>query len=662
MDLTRNIDRLREAIRERRRAALKPPPRMTVDEWADTYRRLSRSAGSTGGRFRTATVEVARGPMRAASEKGVRKLTVLSATQLMKTTVLENILGYHCHLDPAPMLLLQPKEQFAEAFVKERVTPMVQGTPELLRAFGGRAAFKTRSSDNTLSFKRFSGGFLAVSSAGSPTNLAMRAIRVVLMDEIDKYSATKEGDPVLLAEERTETFPMNSLSVRVCSPTVTGHSRIEAEYLRSDQRKAYVPCPHCAHEFHLQWSDVHFKDAEGRSDPSIAAIVCPGCGTLWSEADRRRVLTTPHGIRWRQTRSFTCCDLDQHPEDTRNWDADGRALCTECGKRGVSNQHAGFRASALYSPWGSLEKLVSNWLACMGDRERLKAFTNTRLAETFAEDVEEGGIPEPDQLAARVEPPWPGVPDGVKIITAGFDVQGDRLEGEIVGWGDGDESWSLDYVRLEGDPSQDHVWRALDELLQTPLHRTDGTPLYIQACCVDAGYLTDSVVAFARPRLRRHVYAIKSASEEGGARKPIWPRHGASKASNGGQIYSIGSLSAKDRIEKHLGAVQPGPGYMHVPGNRDRTWFDMITAERRVIVMRNGRPASIWKKRPGRNRNEALDTRVYAIAALESLRSRGVRLPVTAPGTGAPDPASASGAPTAPAPRKRKRSGSGFWS
>tara|TARA_R110002012_G_scaffold53326_6_gene137151 strand:- start:728 stop:1216 length:489 start_codon:yes stop_codon:yes gene_type:complete len=162
--------------------------------------------------------------------------------------------------------------------------------------------------------------------------------------------------------------------------------------------------------------------------------------------------------------------------------------------------------------------------------------------------------------------------------------------------------------------------------------------------------------------MRRHVYAIKSASEEGGSRKPIWPRHGASKASNGGQIYSLGSLSAKDRIEKHMSVTQPGPGYMHVPANRDKTWFDMITAERRVIVQRNGRPASIWKKRPGRNRNEALDTRVYAIAALESLRSRGVRLPVTAPGTGAPDPAAA--APPAPPAnhRRRRKSGSGFWS
>ena len=208
--------------------ALCPPPRISVPDWADRYRYLAREAGSTSGRWETATVEVARGPMLAVTEPGVHIITAMVSTQLLKTALLENVFGYFAHLDPCPMLLLQPKEDAAEQFSKERVTPMVKATPVLRELIG---TGKTRNSDETLLYKAFPGGFLALAGAGSPDNLARRPVRLVLSDEVDKYPVTREGDPIALAEERTATFGLNWLSVRACSPTVQEESRIEASYL-----------------------------------------------------------------------------------------------------------------------------------------------------------------------------------------------------------------------------------------------------------------------------------------------------------------------------------------------------------------------------------------------------------------------------------------------
>ncbi|CUI48742.1 Bacteriophage tail assembly protein [Achromobacter xylosoxidans] len=180
--------------------------------------------------------------MLAPTEPGVHVITAMVSTQMLKTALLENIFGYFAHLDPCPMLLLQPKEDAAEQFSKERINPMVRVTPVLRELVGSS---KTRTADETLLFKSFPGGFLALAGAGSPDNLARRPVRVILADEVDKYPVTREGDPISLAEERTASFGANWLSVRACSPTVQDESRIEKSYLASDQRRASVCCPGC---------------------------------------------------------------------------------------------------------------------------------------------------------------------------------------------------------------------------------------------------------------------------------------------------------------------------------------------------------------------------------------------------------------------------------
>ena len=372
------------------RRGLTPPPRTSVVGWADRYRRLAQEAGSTQGAWDTSTVEVSRGPMLAVTEPGVRVITAMTCTQLLKTALLENIFGYFAHLDPCPMLLLQPKDDAVEQFSKERISPLVRVTPALRSII---ATGKTRTSDETLRYKSFPGGFLAMASAGSPDNLARRPIRVLLADEVDKYPVTREGDPIMLAEERTATFGTNWLSVRACSPTVTDESRIAASYEDGDQRKASVACPHCGHrqflDFfkHVQWP----KSADGVHDWKKAAVHCEACGAAWSEGERLRALRT---IRHHQTKPFTCCGSRHVPLDayaaewsTRGdvgaidkvWDwwedeAEGRwavyrARCSVCGTWPVDNTHASFTASKLFSPWQKDKPadMVITMHACRGN-------------------------------------------------------------------------------------------------------------------------------------------------------------------------------------------------------------------------------------------------------------------------------------------------------
>jgi hypothetical protein len=201
----------------------RPPPRISIPDWADTTRIKPRGAGSTAGAWRTGDVEIARGPMLSVTEPGVHIITCMVATQLLKTSLIENVFGFHADLDPCPMMIVQPKDDSAEAFSKERIGPFIHATPQLRKIVG---TGKTRNSEETIDYKAFPGGFLALVGAGSPDNLARRPLRIILYDEIDKYPITREGYAIDIGDERLASYA-NWLSIRVCSPTVKGESNIE---------------------------------------------------------------------------------------------------------------------------------------------------------------------------------------------------------------------------------------------------------------------------------------------------------------------------------------------------------------------------------------------------------------------------------------------------
>lgn len=646
--LNAKIERLNAACRR----ALALPPRVTLPAWADTYRRLPPEAGALSGRWITATVEVARGVMLAVTESGVHTITVMTCTQLLKTAFLENVFGYFAHLDPCPILLLQPKEEAAEEFAKERIAPLIRVTP-VLKARVGRDA--SRRSQETLRHKTFPGGFLVLAGAGSPDNLARRPVRVILADEVDRYPAIKEGDPIALAEERTATFGVNWLSVRAGSPTVEDESRIAASYAESDQRRASVACPHCGHrqflDFfrHVHWDKM--TDAQGRTRvhrPETARIHCEACGAVWSEGERLRALLT---VRWHQTRAFECCGVRHLPlEDyDRAWRAangDGdaalavvwdwsarddhavyRARCPQCGAWPVGNAHAGFHASKLYSPWSKDRPadIAAKWLAAQGDHERMQAWWNTQMGVAYRPRL--GKLLEIDALAARGEL-WAGqVPDGVAVLTAGADVQDDRIEVELVGWGRNEESWSVDYHVIDGDFDEDATQALLDAYLKRTWYRADGRPFEVLAACVDSGgHHTQAVYGFCKARIGRRVWAIKGESARAGERNPVWPtKRPTTRTRKAYRPIILGVNAAKDAIRDRLAKAPPGPGTMHFPADRDLNYYAQLTAERLVLKESGGKRYRVWEC-PADKANESLDCRVYAYGALCGLMHFGLQL------------------------------------
>ncbi|PZU71663.1 MAG: terminase [Brevundimonas sp.] len=651
------LDRLRLTARK----AATPPPRLSLPEWADEFRHLAPEAGSTSGKWRTSTVEIGRGPMMAVTEPGVETLSGMVSTQLLKTALLENIFGYFAHLDPCPILLVQPKDDAAEAFSKERIAPMIRVTPALKGLVGHR---HTRTSEDTLTFKSFPGGFLALVGAGSPDNLARRPIRLTLYDEVDKYPVTKEGDPFVLGDERQATFS-NALSVRVCSPTISGASRIETSHNEGDQRKPSVECPHCSHRQFLTWKHVQWEKrvVEGHDTEHLhqtAQIYCEACGTGWNEGERLKALQT---IRWHQTRPFICCGERQVPLEayaalskagvadpvaplwdwwsSRRW-AVYRAKCRCCGEWAVSNHHASFNAGKLYSPWSrkdSPARIAKKWLDAQGDEDKLQAWWNTQMGLPYRRHA--GKEIPAETLAARRENWKQGhVPQGAVILTAGIDTQDDRVEVEVVGWGRDEESWSIDYEIIPGAFDDPNTKKKLDEYLLRTFRRADGREMRVVAGCQDSGgHHTDAVYEFSKGRLGRQVWAIKGASDRAGKRSPVWPSKKPTKRKRDRfRPFIIGTQTAKDVISHRLQIAEPGPGYMHYPADRDFDWFNQITAERLTVKVEAGQRYFIWQPIPGRA-NEGLDCRVYAYAALKGLMAGGLKLNNLAERIGGDDPA-----------------------
>lgn len=618
-----NLPDLNQTLSDIYKRGQKPPVKMTLPEWADTNRFLSETSGE---KWFTSTQEIARGPMLAVTESGVRTITAMVATQLLKTELILNVIGYFSHLDPCPILVVQPKEELAKKFSTLRLKQMIKSSPSLRDLFGDE---RSRDATSTASFREFKGGHVAIVSAKSPSNLAMFAIRVTLLDEIDKYdsSSGNEGDPVALAEERMSKYSTNSLSIRCCSPTLKGLSRIESSYDESDKRKPFVSCPHCQHKQILLWKNVHWdKDEEGKHLPETTSYHCEACGAAWTEFQR---LTALKHIYWRQTAEFDCklCGHENFPiswasSDDHKWTENGIAICEECQKGKCPNTHAGFWANKMYSQFRPISDIVRLWIDSQGNLERLKMFINTQLAEAFDTPGEQ--IRDIEWLTKRKEKFEGDLPREVGIITAGIDVQETRIEIETVGWGKEEESWSLEHKIIGGDPKSPETWKQVDLYLKKPFYRNDGRHSFIAAACIDTGgHHTQYTMNYCRDRMSRRIWPIRGIGGDGKA-YPVWPSN-PSRGKYKIPFYNIGVDSAKNTIFGRLFIEQHGAGYCHFPDDRTDEWFKQLIAEKRVTKYRGSSKILVWEN-PKRARNEAFDCRVYAYAALCGLQQSGWNL------------------------------------
>ena len=596
-----------------------PPPNLDVVQWAEAFRKLSKES-SNGGKFITAKVEVARGPMLWATEPGVSKMTLMACTQLLKTTVIENITGRFIHLDPCPILGVLPKDDAAETFSKDRLAPMIRDT-KVLRDLFGEA--KSRDAGATLTHKQFPGGHITLVGASSPTNLAMRPIRLLVCDEIDKFplSAGGEGPPIDLAEERQAEFKTNSLTVLACSPTIAGRSAIEASYEESDQRKAFVCCPHpgCGTWQPLEWEQVRFdKDGDGKILVSSAHYECVSCERPWTEAQRLAALKR---IEWRQTKTFSCCGEKQVPEQ---WAALAygvrRALCRHCGSQAISNEHAGGQASKLYAPKQTIKETVAKFArALRRGPEALRAFFNTQLARTWKEGVD---APEWKDVYARRDDYLSGtVSPGALILFAGADVQKDRIEVSVWGFGRNRERWLVEHRVLTGDTSRGPVWAELSAMFEETWEHPSGTEMAVRDWGIDSSAFTDVVYAFVRSQAGRgNVHAIDGQDSYsniflGLGSKDTNPR--GKKIRRGLKTVRIGVSLAKQEMMSCLGLQRPAAGaafpagFIHLPRDVSEDGVQQLTAEELVVNLSRGKTRREWVPIGGR-RNEWLDCANYA--------------------------------------------------
>lgn len=562
-----------------------PPPKQTISAWADANRYLSSESASEPGRWSTSRAEYLRGIMDAVSDAAVHTVVCMKGSQIGWTEVLNNCAGFFMDRDPAPLLVIQPTLEMGEAWSKDRLAPMLRDTPTIR---GLVKDARARDSDNTLLHKVFPGGHITIVGANSPASLASRPIRIVLADEIDRYpvSAGSEGDPLKLAAKRQITF-WNRKTILGSTPTLKATSVINREWLRSDQRRFFVPCPDCGHFQHLRWEQVRWdKEGEGadkRHKPETAHYVCEDCGTLWDDPARWGAVS--HG-EWRATAEF----------------------------KGI----AGFHVPGFLSSWLTLPEIVAEFLEAKDSPELLQVFVNTILGEVWEE---QGETVDSTSLAGRAEAyDAESLPDEIIALTAGVDTQDDRLEVQVIAWGAHEESWPCLYEVIHGDPAQPAVWSDLDGLLLQSFKTQDGRTLRIRAACIDSGgHHGAAVLSFARARRARRVFAIKGQSGP----KPVWPKRVTRGKSRAADVFMVGVDTAKDAIYGRLRIAAPGPGYVHFPKTEgfEADYFAQLTSETVVTRYREGRPYRVWVLPKGK-RNEALDTYVYAFAALRSTTLR----------------------------------------
>jgi phage terminase large subunit GpA-like protein len=516
---------------------------------------------------------------------GYEKIVFMKGAQIGGTECGNNWMGFVvCHA-PGPMLIVNPTVEMAKRNSKTRIDPAIESCPALREKVSDN---RSRDSGNTILMKEFPGGVLVMTGANSAVGLRSMPVRYLFMDEVDAYpdDAADEGDPVDLAVQRTATFSNRKIFM-VSTPTIKDASRIEQAFLEGDQRYYYVPCPHCGHMQRLVWKNVIF-DSKNLTD---AKYKCENCEKLLTELDKDTMLS---GGEWR--------------------------------KSNPNSKVASFHLSSLYSPrgWTSWEDVARDFLDSKDNLSRLKSWTNTKLAESW-EDMAGDAI-DPTGLLARRERFGKLLPSGVAVITAGVDVQDNRLEIEIVGWGRGEESWSLDYRVIYGDPSTPELWSQLDELLSTRYaHSKDIADLPIRATCVDSGgHYTDHVVNYCYDRRMYGVWAIKGA---GGVGKPIWPTTASKSFKTQKPVWIIGVNDAKDNLMRKLHLTETsGAGVWHFPLTRGLDWFEQITNEVVRKKYHKGREIREWTPRKNGVRTEGLDCRVYAYAALRGLVRHRVNL------------------------------------
>lgn len=569
------------------RAGWAPPPELTVSQFSD--QELVVTTGPLAGtHWQTSFAPYQQGILDAFHEPGVEIVVVMGSSQWGKTACAVNLVAYHIAHDPCPILIVEPTvDPMAKDFARNRLDTVIAASPILRDTVSKR---RVRDSTNTILAKSFRGGSLSVGGANSAASLASRSVRLLVLDEVDRFPAELqgEGSTIAIALKRTTTYRRRRRILMLSSPTLRG-ATIDVWFQRGDQRRYFVPCPACGEMHPFEWRNVKWL----AEDPRTARLHCPTCDHGINDAERVAILSRGE---WRPTAERREANL------------------------------ISFHLWEAYSPLSSLAEVVNGFLRARelqkaGDRSEIHTWQNTTLGEPVEPD--DGDGVEPHVLLMRREgrDTWgeADIPAGAACITMGVDVQDDRLELLVCGWGPGEESWLVDRQVLPGDTSQPAPWAMLDEVLDHQYLHAGGQRLAVQATCIDsAGHRTTMVYDYAARQAARRVFATIGRDGQRPIVSSPSPRQWGSQKRKV-PLYTIGVDAAKALLVSRMALTERGPGYFHIP---HADWADeelaaQLTSERLVTKFTRGVPAQAWKKiRP---RNEALDCSVLALAALRLL-------------------------------------------
>jgi phage terminase large subunit GpA-like protein len=574
------------------RRGMRPDPDLTVSQWADAHRKLSSRASAEPGQYRTARTPYLREIMDALSPSHpAQRISFMKAAQVGATEAGNNWIGFVIHHAPGPMLAVLPTVEMAKRTSRGRIDPLIEDSPALKARV---QPARSRDAGNSMLSKEFPGGILVLTGANSATGLRSMPARYIFLDEVDAYpaSAGEEGDPVTLAEARTTTFAHRRKVFMVSTPTIRGLSRIEREFEASDQRRYFVPCPHCRAMQWLQFARLRWA----KGQPEKTTYHCEDCERPIAEHHKTEML------------------------ERGEW----RATAVSANPKAI-----GFHLSALYSPigWKSWEQIARDWLAAQGSDEMLRAARNTLLGETW---VESGEAPEWQRLADRREAFAAQIPANGLFLTAGADVQKDRIEVDVWAWGRGLESWLVDHIVIPGGPDDPACWAKLPGLLGQTWTHENGALMTLAKLAIDTGYESAAVYAWGRKQGIAQVAPVKGLEGFNRATPVSGPTYvdatvNGRKLKRGARLWTVATATFKAETYRYLrlerptdeqiasGAPNPA-GTIHLPDWADSEWLKQLVAEQ-LVTVRNKRGYSRQEWQKLRERNEALDTRVYARAA-----------------------------------------------
>lgn len=577
-------------------ANFKPPEELTVAEWADKHRRLSPETSAEAGPWRTTRTPYLREPMEAFTDPKVQQIVMVAASQVGKSELELNIIGYIIDQDPGSILYVHPTLDDARKFSRLRVSPMIRDSKPLRRKVHD---VKSRDSGNTILQKSFPGGMLTMAGSNAASALASTPARYIIGDERDRWavSAGTEGDPWALAQARQATF-YNRKAVEVSTPTIKGSSNIEKSYYEGTQERWCHLCPDCGEYGEIIFDRIHFKHkvkkVRGKKSYTIDGPItwcCPHCGCISTEDVMRR-----QPAKW----------IAENPD---------------AYQKGIRS----YWLNAFSSPWTPWEKIVLRFLDTKDDPQKLQVTFNTLLGELWEN---RGGTADEDTMLARREDYGTNkdgspveLPEGVLVLTCGVDVQDNRLEYEVVGHGHYGETWGVKYGIIMGKPNSAEVWQRLDDVIDHLYRFKDSERgLRISITCVDSGgHYTQEIYEECRKRKNKRVFAIKGKGGEGvpfvtpPSKVPIRDNKKVTC-----WLYTLGVDAGKATIMSSLEVQEPGAKYCHFPLGEsygyDAYYFNGLLSETLEQTQTKRGTVWAWVKIPGHIRNEPLDLRNYALA------------------------------------------------